>query len=90
MAHQLLADRWVHFLATDAHNLTSRPPRIRQAHDLVASKYGVSYAHALCLTNPLAVFLGKPFEVEEEPRNLFDEIKNPSWFQRVTSALTRK
>jgi protein-tyrosine phosphatase len=90
MAHQLLADRWVHFLATDAHNLTSRPPRIRQAHDLVAEKYSASYAHALCVTNPLAVFLGKQFEVEEEPRNLFDEVKNPNWLQRVTSALTKK
>jgi protein-tyrosine phosphatase len=90
MAHQLLADRWVHFLATDAHNLTSRPPRIKQAHDLVAEKYGVAYAHSLCVTNPLAVFLGKQFEVEEEPRNLFDEPKSPNWLQRVTSALTRK
>ncbi|MGD0799351.1 MAG: CpsB/CapC family capsule biosynthesis tyrosine phosphatase [Acidobacteriaceae bacterium] len=90
MAHQLLADRWVHFLATDAHNLTSRPPRIKQAHDLVAERFGTSYAHALCVTNPLAVFLGKPFEVEEDPRNLFDEPKSPNWFQRVTSALTRK
>jgi protein-tyrosine phosphatase len=90
MAHQLLADRWVHFLATDAHNLTSRPPRIKQAHDLVAEKYGAGYAHSLCVTNPLAVFLGKQFEVEEEPRNLFDEPKSPNWLQRVTSALTRK
>jgi protein-tyrosine phosphatase len=90
MAHSLLADRWVHFLATDAHNLTTRPPRIRQAHDLVASKYGASYAHALCVTNPLAAFLGKPFEVEEEPHHIFDEPKSPNWFQRVTSALTKK
>jgi protein-tyrosine phosphatase len=46
MAHELLERRWVHFLATDAHNTTSRPPRMREAHDLVAAKYGASYAHA--------------------------------------------
>lgn len=90
MAHELLEKRWVHFLATDAHNTSSRPPRMREAHNLVATRYGASYAHALCLTNPLAAFLGKPFEVEEEPRGLFDEAKQPNWWQRVTGALTKK
>jgi protein-tyrosine phosphatase len=90
MALDLLEKRWVHFLATDAHNVTSRPPRMRDAQNLVANKFGVSYAHALCVTNPLAVFLGKPFEVEEEPRGLFDDVKEPSWWQRVTGALSRK
>jgi protein-tyrosine phosphatase len=90
MAHELLEKRWVHFLATDAHNTSSRPPRMREAHNLVATRYGASYAHALCLTNPLAVFLGKQFEVEEEPRGLFDEVKEPNWWQRVTALLTQK
>src|SRR5438270_12215135 len=43
MAHELLANRWVHFLATDAHNTTSRPPKMREAFDVVASKYGPDY-----------------------------------------------
>jgi protein-tyrosine phosphatase len=90
MAHDLLEKRWVHFLATDAHNTTSRPPRMRDAHNMVASQYGASYAHALCLTNPLAVFLGKQFEVAEEPRGLYDEVKEPNWWQRVTGALSRR
>jgi protein-tyrosine phosphatase len=90
MAHDLLEKRWVHFLATDAHNTTSRPPRMREAHDMVASQYGASYAHALCLTNPLAVFLGKQFEVAEEPRGLFEEVKEPNWWQRVTGALSKR
>jgi protein-tyrosine phosphatase len=90
MAHDLLEKRWVHFLATDAHNTTSRPPRMREAHNLVATKYGASYAHALCLTNPLAVFLGKEFVVAEEPLGLYDEVKQPNWLQRVTAALSRR
>ena len=90
MALKLVEDRWVHFLATDAHNTTSRPPRMREAHDLVATKFGASYAHALCLTNPTAVFLGKQFEVAEEPHGLYDEVKEPNWWQRVTGALTKK
>ena len=86
MSHQFLEKRWVHFLATDAHNTKSRPPRMKAAHDLVAEKYGVSYAHALCLTNPLAVFLGKQFQVEEEPRGLYEEPKPLSLWQRLTGS----
>jgi protein-tyrosine phosphatase len=90
MAHDLLEKRWVHFLATDAHNTTSRPPRMREAHDLVATKYSATYAHSLCVVHPLAVFLGKQFEVAEEPRGLFEDVKEPNWWQRVSSALSRR
>jgi len=90
MAHDLLEKRWVHFLATDAHNTTSRPPRMREAHDLVATKFGASYAHCICVIHPLAVFLGKSFDVAEEPRGLFGDVKEPNWWQRVTSALSRR
>ena len=85
MAQDLLERRWVHFLATDAHNTTSRPPRMREAHAIVADKYGSSYARSLCVTNPLAVFMGKPFEVEEEPRGLYEEPPEPGWWERVTA-----
>ena len=37
----------------------SRPPQMREAFELVAEKYGQDYAHTLCVTNPLAVFMGK-------------------------------
>jgi protein-tyrosine phosphatase len=90
MALDLLDKRWVHFLATDAHNTTSRPPRMRDAHTLVSDRYSTSYAHALCVTNPLAVFLGKQFEVEEDPHGLFDDVPEPNWWQRVTAVLTRR
>jgi protein-tyrosine phosphatase len=90
MANDLLEKRWVHFLATDAHNTSSRPPRMREAHDLVAEKYGASYAHALCLTNPLAVFLGKQFQSAEEPQGLFEDVTEPTWWQRVSAALTKR
>ena len=90
MAWDLLDKRWVHFLATDAHNTASRPPRMRDAHNLVATKYSTSYAHALCVTNPLAVFLGKQFEVEEDPHGLYEEPKEPGWWQRMMGMLTKK
>ena len=90
MANDLLEKRWVHFLATDAHNITTRPPRMREEYDLVAKKYGADYARSLCVTNPMAVFEGREFEVEEEPRGLVEEIKIPNWWQRMGERLKRR
>jgi protein-tyrosine phosphatase len=84
MAHALLADHWVHFLATDAHNTTSRPPKMHDAFELVAQKYGSDYAHLLCVSNPLAAFLGKPLQQQLEPLNLYDDMEKKSWWQRLT------
>jgi len=89
MANMLLEKRWVHFLATDAHNTSSRPPRMRAAHDAVAKKFGASYARSLCFSNPLAVFLGQQFDLEEEPRGLYEEVDEPNWWQRVTARFRR-
>ena len=82
MAHKLLSDRWVHFLATDAHNVTRRPPKMRAAHDAVAAKYGTEYAKAICVDNPLAVFEGRALPPQEPPRNLFEE-ERPSLLKRL-------
>lgn len=85
MAHELLANRWVHFLATDAHNTTSRPPKMQEAFDIVAKKYGPDYAHLLCNSNPLAAFMGNPMPPQLEPLNLYAEFKDKSWWQRLLS-----
>jgi protein-tyrosine phosphatase len=58
-SHKLLQQNKVHFLATDAHNLDSRPPRLKETFELVARSYGAQTAERLCITNPLAVFLGE-------------------------------
>lgn len=82
-AHQLLEKRWVHFLATDAHNTSSRPPRMREAFELVATKYGPDYAHALCVGNPLAVVQGKPLPPQAEPLGLYEDTEPRTWLQRL-------
>lgn len=84
IAHELLANRWVHFLATDAHNTSSRPPKMHAAFELVAKKYGSEYARLLCISNPLAAFTGAPLPPQIEPLNLYDKFKDKSWWQRVT------
>ncbi|MDQ2835744.1 MAG: exopolysaccharide biosynthesis protein [Acidobacteriota bacterium] len=83
MAHDLLADRWVHFIATDAHNTSSRPPKMQEAFDIIARKYGPDYAHLLCVSNPLAAFFGKPMPVQAEPLHLYEEDEPKSWWKRL-------
>jgi protein-tyrosine phosphatase len=82
-ALQLLANRWVHFLATDAHNVTSRPPRMREAYEMVAEKYSPEYAHALCVGNPFAAFMGKPLLPQAEPRHLYEDLEDQSWWRKL-------
>jgi protein-tyrosine phosphatase len=81
MAHRMLANRWVHFLATDAHNLKGRPPQMRAAYELVAKKYGKAYADRICVENPLAVFEGRDMPPQEEPLKVFDN--KTSFLQRL-------
>jgi protein-tyrosine phosphatase len=83
ISHELLKKRWVHFLATDAHNVSSRPPRLSEARAVVAKKYGAEYAEALTQVNPLAAFEGKPFEPTDEPVGLYDDFKEKNWVQRL-------
>jgi protein-tyrosine phosphatase len=80
MAHALLTNRWVHFLATDAHDLRFRPPQMRSAHALVAERYGADYADLLCSTNPMAVFQGREIPEQQEPLHLYsDDLRSPWW-----------
>jgi protein-tyrosine phosphatase len=59
------AEEWldaggVHFLASDAHNITSRPPRLSEAFTHLETTHGVEVARALLVDNPLAAFEGRP------------------------------
>jgi protein-tyrosine phosphatase len=63
----LLKQDKVHFIATDAHNLDSRPPRMKEAYNLVAKQYGPETAQRLCVTNPKAAFFGEDLPSQPEP-----------------------
>lgn len=49
----------VHMVASDAHNLTTRPHKLRAAYDVVQREFGRARAEALFVENPLAVFEGR-------------------------------
>jgi protein-tyrosine phosphatase len=61
---QKAALRWlredlVHIVASDAHNMRTRPLRLQSAYDLVVDQFGLEKARALFLENPLAAFEGR-------------------------------
>ena len=66
-SHNLLKQNKVHFIATDAHNLDSRPPRMKETYDLIAKQYGSDTAERLCVANPKAAFFGEDFPPQPEP-----------------------
>jgi protein-tyrosine phosphatase len=49
----------VHFIASDAHNVTSRPLRLKETYDRVAKTWGEAVAQGLLVDNPLAAFEGR-------------------------------
>jgi protein-tyrosine phosphatase len=77
MAVQFLEKDWVHFLATDAHNVQSRPPLLREGYDVVAKLFGGETAERLCVENPRAVFNGEDLGPQPEPQGIEpeDEVK---------------
>ena len=83
MALELLDRRWVHFVSTDAHNTTSRPPKMRAAYEQIASRCGSDYAQLLCVSNPLNAFEGSPLGSQPEPLELYEDREPQSWWQRL-------
>lgn len=54
-SERMLDEGLVHLIATDAHNLRGRTPRMQAAVDLVAQRLGRAAAHDMVVTRPLAV-----------------------------------
>jgi protein-tyrosine phosphatase len=90
-AWQLLNKQWVHFLATDAHDLERRPPKMSFAYTLIEERLGKPTADRLCISNPSAVFEGKPFPEQPptlglsntEPEEDDEEDTRPGFFKRL-------
>lgn len=82
---RMLAEGRVDILATDAHNVTSRPPVLSRARDYVAHQYGGDAAVRMVGTNPLQILLNEPIEktpVVYQPQLEYQPA--PSVWQRVS------
>lgn len=58
----------VHFVASDAHNTTKRPPRMREAAAAIREIAGDDLAGALTRRNPAAVVANHGLEYDPEPK----------------------
>lgn len=81
-AAQHRAEEWldanrVHFVASDAHNVKSRPLQLREAYEAVAGRRGEDVARALFRDNPLAAFEGRALPYEPEQSETATERAKP-------------
>jgi protein-tyrosine phosphatase len=60
IAQWLLKHNAVHIIATDCHNVESRPPILSQACAVLERNYGAELANALVTENPQAVVENRP------------------------------
>lgn len=56
---------------------------MQAAFELIAEKYGQEYAHALCVGNPLAVFMGKQLHQQPEPLHVHEDLEEKSWWRKL-------
>lgn len=64
---KLLDWQMVHFVASDAHNIRGRSPRLTNARKIVTEKYGEDLAQALLVENPRAAIESKPMPYYPDP-----------------------
>jgi protein-tyrosine phosphatase len=79
-AEQWLDEDRVHFVASDAHNVKSRPLRLSPAYDAVVKRRGDDVAKALFHDNPLAAFEGRPLPYE--PPQADPSLKPPEYSRK--------
>lgn len=85
MSLKWLDENLIHFVASDAHNITTRPLRLKETFAFIAKRRGEDIARALFVDNPRAAFEGLPLPFVPEPPE--DESVNES---RANASRPRK
>lgn len=82
-ALSLLKHNCVHFLATDTHRPSRRPPILSRGRDAAATIIGQEKALRLVYANPLAVVRGESFPIEPVIPYGSSKSSSPSVFSRL-------
>ncbi|HKT10851.1 MAG TPA: CpsB/CapC family capsule biosynthesis tyrosine phosphatase [Terriglobia bacterium] len=80
-----LSEEWlernlIHFFASDAHDLTHRPPSLSACYKKVASARGTDVAELLLEANPSAVIHGKALPAAPQPLGPRQSAQKKRWF----------
>lgn len=73
-SNELLKCNWIHFLASDAHNMTGRPPHLKKGFEYVAQHAGKETAERLFVTNPRAAVEGAAWPEQPVPYGVQERI----------------
>ena len=79
-AKEWLEKGWIHFFASDAHDLKHRPPVLSECYTKVAAAFGEETADRLMTKNPEAVINGLELPPGPETANPAVAKKRRSWF----------
>jgi protein-tyrosine phosphatase len=72
-AREMLQRGWVHIIASDAHNTSSRRPGLSAARDAAAKIVGLAQAQAMVTTNPRVILDDQPLLLRPDQANLTAE-----------------
>jgi protein-tyrosine phosphatase len=76
-AHDLMNRGLTHFVASDAHDCSRRPPSLQEAYSWLADRWEEEWIRPLFEDNPRAVLTGEAIDFEFRPA----PIKTRKWYQ---------